>query len=227
MKRSLCIIPARGGSKRIPNKNIKPFCGKPIIEYSIEAARASGLFDTIMVSTDSKQIAKIAEQAGATIPFYRSENTSNDFATTMDVIVEVIEEYKKQGQEFDFICCLYATSPLVQIEDLKKGFSKLTNSTVNTVMPITQFSFPIWRGLKVSDQKVEMIWPENQNTRSQDLEPAYHDAGQWYWLKPTNIGHQGIYQNASYIILDNQKVQDIDTPEDWELAEIKYQRLNG
>ena len=225
--RSLCIIPARGGSKRIPNKNIKPFCGKPIIEYSIEAALTSELFDTVMVSTDSELIGEIATNAGADIPFYRTAKTSNDFATTLEVIIEVIEEYKKLGKEFDFICCLYPTAPMVQIADLKEGFKKLANHNFDTVMPITRFSFPIWRGLKVSGEKVEMIWPENQNTRSQDLETAYHDAGQWYWMRTSNIGNQGIYQNASFILLDNQKVQDIDTVEDWEIAEIKYQKQNG
>lgn len=222
----LAIITARGGSKRIPKKNIKEFCGKPIIAYSIEAAINSGIFDEVMVSTDSKEIADIAIQYGAKVPFMRSENNSNDFATTNDVLCEVVNDYKeKKGKVFDFVCCLYPTAPFVTATKLKETFDILKASMADQVVPVVKFSFPPQRCFvidEVGDMKYK--WPENQSKRSQDLEPYYHDAGQFYFYKAEVFYDYAAYSNRirKPYVLSEFEVQDIDTMEDWEIAEIKF-----
>jgi N-acylneuraminate cytidylyltransferase len=222
----LAIIPARGGSKRIPRKNIKNFLGKPIIAYSIETAINSKLFDEVMVSTDDKEIAEVAKKYGAKVPFMRSEKNSDDFAGTVDVIEEVLKEYSKKGEEFKVFCCIYPTAPLISEENLKKGFELLRSEKFDSVFPVVGFSYSIQRALRLDENyKAEMICPENQKKRSQDLEKAYHDAGQFYWgisekfLKEKNL----FGKNSGAIILKETEVQDIDNLEDWKMAEIKYQ----
>ena len=225
---NLCIIPARGGSKRIPRKNIKDFLGKPIIAYSIEAALRSELFDEVMVSTDDGEIAEIAKKFGAKIPFMRTDKNADDYATTADVLIEVLNEYEKKGEKFDFACCVYPTAPLIKLEDLKKGFDLIKNNEYDSVFSAVEFSFPIWRGLrKSSEEKFEMVWPEYLNSRSQDLETVYHDAGQWYWFKPEKlaVSQKLTGSNSSCFILPNTQVQDIDNEVDWRLAELKYEIL--
>ncbi len=224
-KKTLAIITARGGSKRIPRKNIKNFLGKPIIAYSIETAINSKLFDEIMVSTDDKEIAEISKKYGATIPFMRSKKNSDDFAGTADVIMEVSKEYSKRGLDFDIFCCIYPTAPLISPKKLKEGYDLLIKENFHSVFPVVQFSYPIQRALRFKNNKVEMIWPENLNARSQDLEKTYHDAGQFYWgftnefLKNKNI----FTKKSGAIILKETEVQDIDNLEDWKVAEMKYQ----
>ena len=225
----LAIITARGGSKRIPKKNIKEFCGKPIIAYSIEAALNSGIFDEVMVSTDSKEIADIAIQYGAKVPFMRSEDNSNDFATTNDVLCEVVNDYKeKKGKVFDFVCCLYPTAPFVTATKLKETFDILKASMADQVVPVVKFSFPPQRCFvidEVGDMKYK--WPENQSKRSQDLEPYYHDAGQFYFYDAKVFYEAKVpvdFKTKAYILSDLE-VQDIDNMEDWQIAEIKYKLM--
>jgi N-acylneuraminate cytidylyltransferase len=224
---NLAIIPARGGSKRIPRKNIKHFLGKPIISYSIEIAKKSGLFDEVMVSTDDKDIADIAINYGAKVPFYRSALNSNDFATTLDVIKEVFNEYFLRSTFFENVCCIYPTAPLIKLEDLTNGYDILKkNSNIDVVYPITSFSYPILRSLIIDDYgNIKMKWPEYEKTRSQDLAAAYHDCGQWYWYSSRSLT-SGNFNNIKPIILDGLSVQDIDNEEDWKLAELKYKMLN-
>lgn len=227
MESNLCIIPARGGSKRIPRKNIRPFLGKPIIAYSIEAARQSGLFDEVMVSTDDPEIAAIAKSFGAEVPFIRSYRTSDDFSTTADVLNEVLQEYAKADRHFDKVCCCYATAPFVSSDRLIEGYTALDEET-ESVFPIVEFGFPILRSLKLKDGGlVELNWPENLNARSQDLPKSYHDAGQWYWLKTKAYREKGklIMDRTKGIELNELEVQDIDSETDWKLAEIKYEIL--
>lgn len=225
--RKLAIIPARGGSQRIPDKNIKQFYGKPIIAYSIEVAKASGLFDEIMVSTDNERIAEIAVKYGASVPFLRSEKNSDSYATTLSVILEVLNQYQELGQSFDYTCCIYATAPLIQSNHLKEGFDKLTDKNFSTVFPVVSFGYPIWRGLSIDEeQRAQMIWPEYQSSRSQDLRQVYHDAGQWYWVDPKKISDTIFSDNSGVIVLAENEIQDIDNIEDWELLKVKYQFKN-
>jgi N-acylneuraminate cytidylyltransferase len=222
--KNLAIIPARGGSKRIPHKNIKPFLGKPIIAYSIEIAIKSGLFQEIMVSTDDTEIAKIAEKYGANIPFLRSGKNSDDKATLNDVLIEVVNKYKEKQQSFDYICLILPTAPLITIDNLKKGLNLLQNSTFDSVRPIVRFSFPIQRAFKLkSNHEVEPMFPEHFYKRSQDLEPAYHDSGQFYWIK----GNKNLLTNKGAFEISEIEAQDIDNETDWKLAELKYKILNG
>ena len=222
--KNLAIIPARGGSKRIPHKNIKEFLGKPIIAYSIEAALKSGLFDEVMVSTDDEEIAAIAKQYGAKVPFMRSAETANYFASTADVLKEVIAKYQQQGQEFDNFCCFYATAPLVQSKDIVSAFERLQSSDFTCVYPVVQFSYPIWRCLDISDNgTMTRHWPEFENSRSQDLPKEYHDSGTFYWYK-TKEWLSG-KNKIGGIIVDEVAVQDIDNETDWKLAEMKYNLL--
>ena len=226
MDKSLAIIPARGGSKRIPRKNIKDFLGKPIIAYAIETALNCGLFSDVMVSTDDPEIAEIAKNYGAAVPFLRSKNNADDFASTVDVIKEVEREYiARFSLVFNKICCIYPTAPLIKPEHLRAGMLLLIESDFDAVFPVVPFSYPIWRGLEVTDGRVKMVWPENQNVRSQDLKPVYHDAGQWYWYNPTKITDSLFTSNTASIILSEEEVQDIDTPSDWLMAEMKYKLL--
>lgn len=225
---NICIIPARGGSKRILRKNIKHFLGKPIIAYSIETALNSGLFKEVMVSTDDEHIAAIAREHGAKVPFMRSAENSDDYATTKDVIIEVLQSYQQLEIFFDRVCCLYPTAPFVSISTLKESLSLLKTEKYDTVFPISPFGAPIQRALKVENGKVMMFQPENKNKRSQDLTPAYHDAGQFYWLDiPTFLQDREIFSsNSGAIVLEEIQVQDIDTPVDWQIAELKYRLLN-
>lgn len=223
-KKILAVIPARGGSKRIPHKNIKLFFGKPIIKYSIEAALKAGIFDEIMVSTDDKEVALIAKDSGAEVPFFRSEKNSGDNATTADVLEEVLSEYKKNGEEYDYVCCLYPTAPFITPDQLVKAINLLEITGSDSVLPVTRFSFPIQRALKIEDNFVKMIWPENLNVRSQDLLSTYHDCGQFYVLNVGSfLAQKKIYmeKNVPFIIPESG-VQDIDNEEDWRLAEIKF-----
>ncbi|MDD3944502.1 MAG: pseudaminic acid cytidylyltransferase [Bacteroidales bacterium] len=222
---NLAIIPARGGSKRIPRKNIKVFLGKPIIAYSIEIALKSGLFEEVMVSTDDEEIAGIAIQYGAKVPFIRSEKSSSDYASTMDVLNEVTVEYKVRfNKVFDYICCIYATSPLIKLEHISKGYYMIKEKNYNSVYPIVPFSYPVWRGVKINESgRTEMVWPEYINARTQDLDLVYHDAGQWYWFNPKKVINSLFTDNSSSIVLSEEEVQDIDTLNDWNLAEMKYQ----
>jgi pseudaminic acid cytidylyltransferase len=227
---SVAIITARGGSKRIPRKNIKEFLGKPIIAYSIESAVESGLFDEVMVSTDDEEIAKIAQEYGATVPFYRSAKNSDDFSGTMDVIKEVVSEYKKGGKYFENICCIYPTAPFISVQRLKDSFKLLKKEKFDSVFPVCEFSFPVLRALKVDENsKASMFWEENRNTRSQDLPKSYHDAGQFYWVTNKTILENGqIYSdNSGVVLLSQMEVQDIDNEVDWSLAELKYKVLHG
>jgi len=220
---NLCIIPARGGSKRIPRKNIKPFLGKPIIAYSIEAAMKSNLFDEVMVSTDDNEIAEIAREHGAKVPFFRTGENANDFATLADVIDEVKNQYLELERSFENICCILPTAPLLTVDNLRKGYELLVSKKADSVRPVVRFYYPIQRAVKLYDNgKVSMFYPEYQNTRSQDLEPTYHDAGQFYWMK-FEAGLKGI--NKFGFEIPNTLVQDIDNEEDWIMAEIKFKYL--
>jgi N-acylneuraminate cytidylyltransferase len=225
---NLCIIPARGGSKRIPRKNIKDFLGKPIIAYSIEVALNSGLFDEVMVSTDDKEIAEIAIKYGAKVPFFRSKMNSNDFATTFDVIEEVLNNYMNENIEFENSCIIYPCAPLLNIRNLKLAFYKLVNDNFDSVWPIVKFGNSVQRSFKTIGEKVVMFYPEFKNMRSQDLENAFYDPGQFYWIRNKSILSGGfIYSNnSSYIILDEIETQDIDNLNDWKLAEMKFNLLN-
>lgn len=226
--KSIAIIPARGGSKRIPRKNIKDFLGKPIIAYSIEAAKQSGVFDVVMVSTNDREIAEIALKYGAEVPFLRSEKTSNDYATTKDVIEEVINEYSKVGINFDIIGCLYATAPFVTSKRLKDAFEMIKNGECESVLTGVAFSYPILRSLLIEKGNVRMAWPEYRYSRSQDLPQFYHDAGQFYiYSKESFYKNLGLGQGESkMIVLSELEVQDLDTLTDWELAEMKYKMLH-
>ena len=226
MKGNLCIIPARGGSKRIPRKNIKDFLGKPIIGYSIQAALESRLFDEVMVSTDDEEIAEIAIKLGAIVPFMRSVSNSNDFAGTYDVIEEVIKTYNQNGKDFKYSCCIYPTAPLISTKRLKEGLNLLKTSKYTTVFPIVEFNYPILRSLKLENlSKVSMNFPEYQSSRSQDLPKSFHDAGQFYWFDIKNLleTKELFGKNSGAIILSQLEVQDIDNISDWHLAELKYQ----
>lgn len=224
----IAIITARGGSKRIPRKNIKEFCGKPILAYSIDAALKSKLFDEVMVSTDDEEIANIAKFYGASVPFMRSEETSSDFATTEDVLEEVLSEYKKNGQEFSDVCCIYPTAPFVTFEKLVNAKKLLDeNASADSVLPVVQYSFPPQRGLIIKNNSLSYMNPENALKRSQDLEPIYHDCGQFYYCKKESLlkYHNVIGKNTLPIIVSELEVQDIDNLSDWVIAEIKYKKM--
>ena len=224
---SVAIITARGGSKRIPRKNIKEFCGKPIIAYSIEAALGSGIFDEVMVSTDDVEIADIAKAFGAKVPFFRSEKTSNDFATTADVISEVLDKYEKMGKSFDYACCVYPTAPFITAEKLKLAMEKLQSEGGDSAMPVVKFSFPPQRCLVINNGSLEYKWPENANKRSQDLEPFYHDCGQYYVFKVSSFRKSGqiIGGKVIPIVTPDTEVQDIDEMSDWQIAELKFKLM--
>lgn len=224
---NVAIITARGGSKRIPRKNIKPFLGKPMLQYSIEAALQSGIFDEVMVSTEDEEIAQIAIKAGAKVPFYRSEKTANDFATTADVIQEVLETYDTQGKHFDYACCIYPTAPFITPKRLIEGMELLEKNQADSAMPVVQFSFPPQRCVVRNGEYITPKWPECMPMRSQDLEPMYHDAGQFYWIdtKAFSEQHTVIMKKTVPVILSEMDVQDIDTEEDWAMAELKMKML--
>ena len=226
--KTLAIITARGGSKRIPNKNIKLFLGKPIIKYSIEAAIKSNCFDEIMVSTDSEKISKIAKDSGALVPFMRSKSNSGDYSTTTDVLTEVINSYLKLGKEFDYVCCIYPTAPFLKAKTLKSALKKMIDLNCKSVLPVVKFSFPILRSFKMEKDKLELNWPKYLNMRSQDLPNSYHDAGQFYFFRTDFfLREKKVFTDDTYgIEMPETEVQDIDTLEDWAIAEIKYKILN-
>lgn len=227
--KSVAIITARGGSKRIPRKNIRPFLGKPILEYSIEAALQTELFEEVMVSTDDTEIAQIAQQAGAKVPFFRSEETANDFATTADVIAEVLTAYVQTGKEFQAACCIYPTAPFVTANMLSTAMQLLEQERADCVIPVVKFSFPPQRGVVINQGRIVPKWPENMTKRSQDLEPLYHDCGQFYCLNVERfLQRKAIWmEHAVPLIQEERYVQDIDTLEDWALAEMKYKLLQA
>lgn len=221
---AIAIIPARGGSKRIPRKNIRDFLGKPIIAYSIETALASKVFDEVMVSTEDEEIAEIAKKYGASIPFRRSMQNANDYATTVDVIAEVIRMYETNGKRFKYGCCIYPTAPFVTTDHIIEGYDILTNQSYDTVFPIVKFSYPIWRAIKKEDDRVSMIWPEYMLSRSQDLPDTFHDAGQWYWFNAQSIltSNKLWTANTHALEISDIDVQDIDNEDDWKIAELKF-----
>jgi len=229
MRKSLAIITARGGSKRIYRKNIKHFLGKPIINYSIDAAIKSGCFDEVMVSTDDYDIAKISEDAGALVPFMRSIQTSDDFSTTADVIIEVLDNYKKIGRSFFYCCCIYPTAPFVTDVKLQNAYMKLCDMNADSVIPFVRYSYPIQRSFKIENGFARMNWPEYMNARSQELLPFFHDCGQFYFFKTDSF-----LQNKSFFMdftipmeVPESEAQDIDNVTDWKIAEIKYKLLTG
>ena len=221
---NLAIIPARGGSKRIPRKNIRPFFGKPVISYAIEVALSSELFNEIMVSTDDEEIANIAQQYGATVPFFRSEKNADDFATTAAVLLEVLYEYQKSGINYDLGCCIYPVTPLLTGDLIKKGHRMMMDHGYNAVFPVLRYSYPIQRSLKIKDGKISFIWPQHKSARSQDLSNAYYDAGQFYWFKVQEfLRNKGLLtNNTGALIISDMEAQDVDTLDDWKLAEFKY-----
>ena len=228
--KNIAIIPARGGSKRIPRKNIKNFLGKPIIAYSIESALESNLFDEVMVSTDDEEIAEIARHYGAKVPFMRSDNNANDFAPLADVLLEVVTEYEAKNISIDNICCILPTAPFVTTERLVDSHKMFISEGFDSVFPVLEFSYPIKRSLvKKEDGTVKMAWPEYLNTRSQDLTPHYHDSGQFYFVENESLQkYKSVFtDNTGVIELSQLEVQDIDTLDDWKNAEIKYKIING
>lgn len=224
---NLAIIPARGGSKRIPKKNIKYFLGKPILAYSIEAALESELFNEVMVSTDDAEIAKVAIEYGAKVPFLRTEANANDYAVLADVVTEVLGRYENNNIEFDNVCCILPTAPFVTNKKIESAYSKLIEGEFDSVFPVIEFSFPIQRSLKIEKNKVSMVWKEHLNARSQDLKSRYHDSGQFYWLKSISFEKERklFTSNSGAIVISELQAQDIDTETDWKLAEIKYKLM--
>ncbi len=228
--KNIAIITARGGSKRIPRKNIKLFCGKPIIAYAIEAAKASELFDEIMVSTDDEEIASISIKYGAKVPFYRSTRNSDDFATTADVLLEVFETYKELGISFENLCCLYPTTPLLNEMLLQQSYIEFKNGGYDSLIPIVEYNVPIQIALKKNNSgQVEMLNPEFITIRTQDMEKNYFDPGQFYWSKVDSfLNSKNLFtNNTGAYLMDEINVQDIDSLYDWELAEFKYYYLKN
>ncbi len=225
----LAVITARGGSKRIPRKNIREFCGKPILAYSVEAALQSEVFDKVMVSTDDPEIARIAEQYGAEVPFFRSEKTANDYATTNDVLLEVLDELEKRGERYEFACCLYPTAPFVTPEKLKSAVARLLASDADTLIPVTAFSYPPQRAMIVRDERLVFEYPQYLDSRSQDLEPHYHDVGQFYVFRTEAFrrNRRLMVGNILPMVIPETEVQDIDNLTDWEIAEMKYRLMKG
>lgn len=232
---TVAIITARGGSKRIPHKNIKDFCGKPIMAYSIDAALDSGIFDEVMVSTDDDEIAHIAKKYGAVVPFMRSEKTSDDFATTADVLCEVLSEYRKRGMRFETMCCIYPTAPFVTAKKLKRAFGLFKDCEADEMVPVVAFSYPPQRSFSIKNGYLIYNNLQYIRARSQDLTPWYHDAGQFYFYKvdafETSINsdkERGGYEMKTVpYMLDEMEVQDIDNMSDWKLAEMKYRIMTG
>lgn len=224
---AIAIITARGGSKRIPRKNVKEFLGKPIICYSIEAALASGIFDEVMVSTDDEEIAAIAKEAGASVPFMRSAANADDYATTDDVLMEVLDEYEKQGKTFTYMACIYPTAPFVTAKKLQDALQLLKDNHASGVMPVVRFSFPPQRGMAIREGKLDYCYPENALKRSQDLEPMYHDCGQFYFYNTDKFRACRGNLPDGYVPMEvpELEVQDIDNMVDWKLAELKFEMM--
>lgn len=223
----LAIITARGGSKRIPRKNIRPFRGLPILGWPLRAALGSGLFDEVMVSTDDAEIADIAHGMGAAVPFMRSAVNANDTATTSDVLLEVLADYAARGRQFDTACCLYATAPFVTAALLQRSLAALDGGDFDVIMPVAAYGYPIWRSLhRDAHGRVQLNWPEHLNSRSQDLPRAFHDVGQFYWFRTAAFVRDRVLMgpNTGSIEIPETMVQDIDTEDDWALAELKHAR---
>lgn len=227
---TVAIITARGGSKRIPRKNVKAFMGRPMIAYAIAAAKDSGLFDEVMVSTDDAEIAEIAKAHGAAVPFLRSAATANDFATTNDVLKEVLGEYAKRGRTFESFCCIYPCVPFLTGELLKEAGKTFAASGAKGLVPVVRYSYPIQRAL-VRDAAglVSFREPENAAKRSQDLEPTFHDAGMFYFSTAAAFAEDGGIprEGLSMFELPEERVQDIDTEADWQMAEMKYKMMEA
>lgn len=225
--KKLAIITARGGSKRIPRKNIRPFLGKPVMAYSIEAALQSGIFDEVMVSTEDEEIAALAKRYGAKVPFYRSERTAGDFAGTNDVLLEVLEEYEKRGEHFGLGCCIYPTAPFVTAEKLKSAVDRLLASDADTLIPVVEFSYPPKRAMVIRDGLLQFGDLKYIDARSQDLEKEYHDVGQFYCFKTAAFQENRKLMLGSILpyVVSETEVQDIDNESDWQIAEIKYQAM--
>lgn len=227
---NIAIIPARGGSKRLPKKNIRPFLGKPVIQYSIDAAIKSGLFSRVIVSTDSEDIAKIAIECGVEVPFMRPDSISDDFTPLADVVHHALTQLQSRGISYEYVCCILATAPFIRIEDLKKGLDIITSRKASSAFTVTTYPFPIFRALKITEEeRLKMFWPEHKLSRSNDLPKAYHDAGQFYWLDTAKLLEtKKIYtSDAAPVVVPRFMVQDIDTEEDWEMAEHLYRAIAG
>jgi pseudaminic acid cytidylyltransferase len=228
--KKIAIIPARGGSKRITHKNIKNFFGKPIIAYAIEASLNSGLYDEVMVSTDNEEIAEVAREYGAKVPFIRSADNSNDFATTVDVLIEVLDWYKDRNLQFDFATCVYACAPFVNAKVLQDSFEMLIKENCDCVFPILAYSHPIQRAMKLSNVgRIDTFDDSNTNSRTQDLEKAFHDAGMFYTfdVKKLMVNKSLRTQDTFAIEIDELHAHDIDTEYDWILAELKYKLFSN
>jgi len=224
----IAIIPARGGSKRIPKKNIKLFLGKPIIAYSIEAALSSNLFDEVMVSTDNEEIASVAKKYGASVPFYRSSENATDYSSTVDALLEVLGQYSSQGKHFDLGCCIYPSAPFSSQELLLQGYNKLNDESLEVVFPVQAYEHPIQRSFSLGqNNQIEMFSPNKQFTRTQDLTPHYHDAGQFYWFKSQSLlANKSLLKGKiAAIKVSPLEAHDIDEPTDWQMAELKFKLL--
>lgn len=224
MSNAIAIITARGGSRRIPKKNIRDFCGRPILCYSIEAAFKSQIFSEVMVSTDSEEIAEIARKEGASVPFFRKPETSGDYATTADVLAEVFEEYRKRNRMFEIGCCIYPTAPFITPRKLWECLELLKKENADSAMPVVRYSFPPQRGMEIEDGYLKIKWPETYMMRSQDLPPVYHDAGQFYFFRAESFLKTGkiVGDRCAPFVVSDLEVQDIDNEEDWKIAELKY-----
>jgi pseudaminic acid cytidylyltransferase len=228
--KSVCVIPARGGSKRIPHKNVKDFFGRPMISYSISAALESKVFDRVIVSTDDDQIRRVAIECGAEVPFVRPPDISDDFTPLAGVLTHSLKWLESNGSSYDAVCCVLATAPFVSVGDLQEGRRLLSASSNSAVIPVTSFPFPIFRALKIAPSGVlEMVWPEHELTRSNDLPETFHDAGQFYWLRVDSfLNSNRIYaRDALPLLIPRWRVQDIDTLEDWSRAEKIYASTQG
>lgn len=225
----LCVIPARGGSKRIEKKNVRLFCGKPILVYSIEAALQSGCFDEVMVSTDDLEIAELARQSRASVPFMRSPRTSGDFAGLSEVLLEVLSAYSRRGRSFGMTACVLATAPFVTPDDLRSAVETVVAGSADGILSVCCYGYPIQRALVERNGRLLMRWPKHYRSRSQDLEPCYHDAGQFYVVRTSPLLRQRrlFLRNMVKYELSESRVQDIDTEDDWRLAEYKYRLLYG
>lgn len=230
MPYTVAIIPARGGSKRIPNKNVRPFAGKPMIAHSIHAAIASKMFDRVLVTTDTEEIARTAIAHGAEAPFRRPPELADDHTPTAPVLSHALKWLEQDGTPATYACCIYATAPFVQPADIARGLDILRNANAATAFTVTSFGFPIFRAMRVTEVgTLAMFWPEHRLTRSQDLPEAYHDAGQFYWTDVRKfLADPNLYAaDARPIVLPRHMVQDIDTPEDWVTAEHMHRALSG
>ncbi len=227
MGKRLAIITARGGSKRIPRKNIKEFCGKPMMAYSIQAALDSGVFDSVMVSTEDEEIAETARAWGAQVPFFRSQETAGDFATTNDVLLEVLDRYALRGEAFDTACCVYPTAPFVTAQKLREALRRLEESRADTLIAVTPFSYPPQRALIMEGERLVFEYPQYLDSRSQDLTPHFHDAGQFYVFRTEAFQRNKRLMVGNIIPYEvsELEVQDVDTPTDWEIAQIKYRLM--